>query len=176
MTKIAVFVGSLREGSINKQFAKDIEKLLPEGTTFEYADLNVPLYNGDLEADYPVEAQRLKDIVASADGVLFVTPEYNRSFPGVLKNAIDWASRPYGMNSFDGKPAAIAGVSGPLSTTQAQQALRNSLLYLNTKLMGQPEMYVDNQRVHDEDGQLTADAMEHYQRFVDAFLAHVARG
>jgi len=173
MTKIAVIVGSLRKESINKQFAQELETLLPEGTTFEYADLNMPLYNHDLEADYPAEAQALKTLVESADGVLFVTPEYNRSFPGVLKNAIDWASRPWGTNSFDGKPAAIAGVSASLATTQAQAHLRNVAVYLNTKFMGQPEMYVDHQRAYNEEGVLTEESTERYQTFLDAFLKHV---
>jgi chromate reductase, NAD(P)H dehydrogenase (quinone) len=173
VTKIAVFVGSLRKDSINEQFAKELEKLLPEGVTFDYADINVPLYNTDLEADFPAGASALKKLAESADGVLFVTPEYNRSFPGVLKNAIDWASRPWGTNSFDGKPAAIAGVSASLATTQAQQQLRNVLIYLNTKLMGQPEAYINHQTSYTEDGQLTEEAKERYQAFLNAFLAHV---
>lgn len=175
MTKIAVFVGSLRKESINKKLAKELESLLPEGTTFEYADINVPLYNNDDEAEYPASAQALKDLVEGSDGVLFVTPEYNRSYPGVLKNAIDWASRPWGTNSFDGKPAAIAGASGSLATTQAQLHLRNVLLYLNTKLMGQPEMYVDATRAHDEEGSLTPESVQFFQNFVDAFTTHVEK-
>jgi len=173
MTTIAVFVGSLRSDSINKKLAGELEKLLPEGVSFEYADLNVPLYNQDLEVDYPAEAKALKTLVEKADGVLFVTPEHNRSFPAALKNAIDWASRPWGTNSFDGKPAAIAGASASLATTQAQQQLRNVALYLNTHLLGQPEMYIDVQRVHDEEGKLTPEAVEIYQNFVDTFVAHI---
>jgi len=173
MTKIAVFVGSLRSESINKRLAQELEKLLPEGVTFEYADLNVPLYNQDLEADYPAEAQALKTLVESSDGVLFVTPEHNRSFPAALKNAIDWASRPWGTNSFNGKPAAIAGASASLATTQAQQQLRNVAIYLNTHLLGQPEMYIDVQRVHDEEGKLSSEAKELYQNFLTTFVAHI---
>jgi len=173
MTKIAVFVGSLRAESINKRLAQELEKLLPEGVTFEYADLNVPLYNQDLEANYPAEAQALKTLVESSDGVLFVTPEHNRSFPAALKNAIDWASRPWGTNSFNGKPAAIAGASASLATTQAQQQLRNVAIYLNTHLLGQPEMYIDVQRVHDEEGKLSPEAKESYQNFLTAFVAHI---
>ncbi|HEU0266498.1 MAG TPA: NAD(P)H-dependent oxidoreductase, partial [Candidatus Saccharimonadaceae bacterium] len=91
MTKIAVFVGSLRADSFNKKLAKSLEALAPEGVEFDYIDLNLPLFNQDLEENYPPEAQKVKDQVEAADGVLFVTPEYNRSVPGVLKNAIDWA-------------------------------------------------------------------------------------
>jgi len=177
MTKIAVFVGSLRKESINKTLAQELETLLPEGTTFEYANLQVPLYNQDLEAAFPAEAQALKDLAESADGVLFVTPEYNRAVPGVLKNAIDWASRPWGTNSFDGKPAAIIGASmGPLGTTQAQQQLRNVALYLNTKLLGQPELYINNAQAHNSEGALTPEATELYKGFLNTFLAHVAKG
>lgn len=173
MTKIAVFVGSLRKESINRQFALELEKLLPEGVTFEYAEMNLPLHNTDLEANYPAVAQQNKDLVESADGVLFVTPEHNRSFTAVLKNAIDWTSRPWGTNSFAGKPVAIAGVSSSLATAQAQQQLRNVLLYLDTKLMGQPEMYVDHQRMYDEEDKLTPEAIERYQAFVAALTSHI---
>jgi len=173
MTNIAVFVGSLRADSINKQYAQKLEALLPEGVTFTYANLDVPLYNQDSEADYPASAQALKDVTEQADGVLFLTPEYNRGYPGVLKNAIDWASRPWGTNSFDGKPAAIAGVAGQLGTTQAQQQLRNVLLHLNTKLLGQPEMYINARASLNEAGELTEDATSYAQDFVTAFLKHV---
>lgn len=142
MTTIAVFVGSLRKESFNLKLAKAIENFMPEGVNFEYADMNLPLYNQDLDGDFPAKATELKQLVERADGVLFVTPEYNRSFPGVLKNAIDWASRPWGQSSFTGKPAAIVGASmGALGATQAQAALRNVALFLDMKLMGQPEVY-----------------------------------
>lgn len=174
MTKIAVLVGSLSENSVNKKLAKGVESLLPEGVEFAYADLNLPLFNYDLESDIPKEPRALKELIESADGVLFVTPEYNRSFSGVLKNAIDWASRPYGTNSFDGKPAAIIGASmAPHGATQAQGSLRNTALYLNTKLLGQPEVYFDSSRGLNEDGTLTDGAAGVLQPFVDAFVAHV---
>ena len=174
MTKIAVLVGSLREGSSNQHFAEAVEKLLPEGVEFAYANLNLPLYNQDLEASYPADATKLKELIESSDGVFIVTPEYNRGYPGVLKNAIDWASRPWGTNSFDGKPAVIAGVSGsPLGTTQAQSQLRNVLIYLNTKLMGQPEAYLQSSRALNEDGTLTDEVKEFAQTFTNALVAHV---
>lgn len=174
MTKIAVLVGSLREGSSNKHFAHAVEKMLPEGVEFEYANLQLPLYNQELEADYPAEATKLKELIESSDGVFIVTPEYNRGYPGVLKNAIDWASRPWGTNSFDGKPAVIAGVSGsPLGTTQAQSQLRNVMLYLNTKLMGQPEAYLFASKALNEDGTISEESKEFTQAFADALVAHV---
>lgn len=175
MTHIAVFVGSLRDDSINLHYAKELEKLAPEGVTFSYADINLPLYNQDLEGAFPASAQSLKDLLAQADGVLIVTPEYNRSFPGVLKNAIDWASRPSGTNSFDGKPTALLGVSGALGTTQAQQQLRNVMLHLNTHLLGQPEMYINAKMVYTESGALTDDARAYAQGFLNTFLNHVKR-
>lgn len=174
MTKVVVLVGSLSKNSINKKLAKGIEAMLPEGVEFEYADLELPLYNHDNDADFDSKARALKDLIEGADGVLFVTPEYNRSFSGVLKNAIDWASRPWGTNSFNGKPAAIIGASiAPHGATQAQQQLRNVALYLNTKLMGQPEVYFDAGRGLDDKGQLTDSAKEILQPFVYTFVSHV---
>jgi chromate reductase, NAD(P)H dehydrogenase (quinone) len=155
--KIAVFVGSLQKDSHNKKLAKTLESLLPEGVEFTYVDINLPLYNQELEAEYPAAAQAAKDIVTGADGVLFVTPEYNRSVPGVLKNAIDWVSRPYGQSAFDGKPVGIIGASiGPVGTALAQADLRRIALFLNMKVMGQPEIYVANmmEATYNEDGTL----------------------
>ncbi|MEO6110141.1 MAG: NADPH-dependent FMN reductase [Candidatus Saccharimonadales bacterium] len=144
MTDIAVFVGSIREKSFNKQLAQHIERLAPTDTTFTYVDIaSLPHFNEELEAEYPASAQAIKDIVEKADGVLFATPEYNRGIPGVLKNAIDWASRPWGTNSFAGKPVAVVGASGgALGTLAAQTQLRSVMVYLDAKIMGQPEVYV----------------------------------
>jgi chromate reductase len=174
MTKIAVFVGSLSSTSINKVLAEKLEGLLPQGVEFAYANLNLPLFSQDIEGDYPADAQANKDLVESADGVLFVTPEYNRSVPGVLKNAIDWASRPWGTNSFDGKPAITIGTSvGPVATVASQQHLKNILTYLNTKLLGQPEAYLSDYNLYDEEGNFHAKVEEELKAFLDAFLAHV---
>lgn len=177
MTQIAVFVGSLREASKNKSLAGAIEKLLPEDFTFEYVDIgSLPLFNEELEADFPAAAQKAKDLVKASDGVLFITPEYNRGVPGVLKNAIDWISRPSALNSFPGKPAAVAGSSvGSWGTTFAQTQLKSSLLYLDMKVMGQPEMYVPhNLEIFDEQGHLMEDHKERLQHFVDTFVKHVS--
>lgn len=174
MTHIAVFVGSLSSASINHAFAKKLEALAPEGVKFSYANVDLPLFSQDIEGDYPADAQANKDLVAAADGVLFITPEYNRSIPGVLKNAIDWASRPWGTNSFDGKPAATAGVSiGPVATVAAQQHLKNILVYLNTKLLGQPEVYLSDYNLYDEEGNFHAKVEAELTAFLEAFVAHV---
>lgn len=173
---IAVFVGSLRADSKNKKLAAAIERLAPDDVTFTHVDIgSLPLFNEELEIDYPAAAQAAKDIVKNADGVLFITPEYNRSVPGVLKNAIDWISRPSALNSFPGKPAAVAGSSvGSWGTTFAQTHLKSTLLYLDMKVMGQPEMYVPhNLEIFNEEGQLMDDHKERLQHFVDTFLKHV---
>jgi chromate reductase len=175
--KIAVFVGSLQKESQNKKLAKTLESLLPQGVEFAYVDINLPLYNQDLEADYPAAAQAVKDTVTSADGVLFVTPEYNRSVPGVLKNAIDWVSRPYGDSAFNGKPVGIMGASiGPVGTAIAQSDLRHIVAFLNMKLMGQPEVYVANAMglSFDADGTLADERWrKNLQEFANAFIAHI---
>lgn len=175
MTKIAVFVGSLQEKSFNKLLARNLEKLAPEGVTFDYVDLNLPLFNQDLEASFPSEAQAIKDIVEAADGVLFVTPEYNRSIPGVLKNAIDWASRPWGANSFAGKPTGIVGASpSPVGTAVAQSDLRHIGGFLNVKLMGQPELYLADAHLHfDEEGSVVDDSHALLKDYITTFSTWV---
>lgn len=176
--KIAVFVGSLRADSLNKKLARTLEQLAPEGVEFDYVDINLPLFNQELEANYPASAQVIKDTVRAADGVLFVTPEYNRSVPGVLKNAIDWASRPYGDSAFTGKPVALAGMSSsPVGTALAQSDLRNITAFLNMKLMGQPEVYIANamELAFDESGILQDERWrKNLQAFMETFVAHVA--
>lgn len=178
MTNIAVFVGSLRKDSINKKLADAIEKFAPNDVTFTHVDIgSFPLFNEELEADFPKQVQAAKDIVKAADGVLFVTPEYNRGVPGVLKNAIDWISRPSALNSFPGKPGAVAGSSiGSWGTTFAQTQLKSIMLYLDMKVLGQPEMYVPhNLEIFDETGTLHDDHKERLQHFVDTFIAHVEK-
>ena len=123
---------------------KALVKLAPKGMQIEIADIsNLPIYNQDDEAAFPASAQTLKDKIEKADGVIIATPEYNRSIPGTLKNAIDWASRPWGKNSFAGKPVLIAGVSvGKVGTAVAQSHLRQIMLYLDADVIGQPELYL----------------------------------
>jgi len=142
--KIAVLVGSLRKESFSRKIVKNIEALAPKGFTFEEIDISkVGHYNQDLDGNPPAEWVELRDKVKSADAVLFVTPEYNRSVPGVLKNAIDILSRPYGHSAFNGKPAAVVSNSpGNIGGFGAHHHLRQSLAFLNMPTLQQPEMYL----------------------------------
>ncbi len=177
MTKIAVLVGSIREGSLNHAFAKAVEAQLPEGVSFDYVQLGtLPLFDQGQEESMPAEVIALKQTIEAADGVFVVTPEYNRGYPGVLKNAIDWASRPGGQNSFNDKPSVLAGVSGgSLGATQAQSQLRNVLVYLNTHLMGQPEAYINGRTFFAEDGSVVDGSQAFVQSYAQALAKHITR-
>ena len=142
--KIAVIVGSLRRDSFNRQLADALAKLAPSDFLFTQMSIDkLPLYNQDEDAAPAEPVVRLKAQIAAAQGLLFVTPEYNRSIPGVLKNAIDHASRPYGRSAWAGKPAGVLGVSvGAIGTSMAQQHLRNILAYLDVPTLGQPEAFI----------------------------------
>ncbi len=176
--KIAVLVGSLRKGSHNKALAHALEKLAAGKARFEQVEIgDLPLYNQDFDKDYPAQGVRLKKQIRDADALLFITPEYNRSIPGVLKNAIDLASRPYGDSAFAGKPAAVAGASiGVIGTALAQQHLRNVLAYLDVPVLGQPEVFLHfKEGLIDEAGNISNEATQTFlQGFVDKFLAWVA--
>lgn len=168
--KIAVVVGSLRKDSFNRRLALAVEKLAPAGFIFSHVRIDdLPLYSQDLDDSFPATASRLKADIESADALLFVTPEYNRSVPGVLKNALDIASRPWGTNSFAGKPGAVIGTSiGAAGTALAQQHLRNILSYLDVAVLPQPEVFV-----HFKDELISADgsiANEGTQRFLQGFV------
>lgn len=149
---LGILVGSLRKDSINLKLAKILSQLSADQFDTHFLQIDdLPLFNQDLESNRPESVLRLKREIEASDTILFVTPEYNRSIPGPLKNAIDWASRPYGANSFAQKPAAIIGASrGALGTVCAQQALRLILGYLDVKLMGQPEAYIQFKESFDE--------------------------
>ena len=142
--KVGYFVGSLAKASINRKLAKALVRLAPaemKMTEIGFADL--PLYNYDYDADFPPVARAFKSALAAAEAVLFVTPQYNRSIPGGLKNAIDWASRPWGQNSFARKPTAIIGTSpGAIGTAVAQQNLRSVMAFCNSPLMNSIEAYI----------------------------------
>lgn len=142
--KIVGIAGSLRSQSYNKGLIQAFKDALPEGVEMEIATIGeLPHFNADLEVDFPSAAQDLKDIVESADALIIATPEYNRAVPGVLGNAIDWLSRPYGKNSFTGKPVLVVGASpGGTGAALAQYQLKQSLLHLNAHVLGQPEFHV----------------------------------
>lgn len=175
--RIAVFVGSLRKESINRQLARALEKLAGDRASFEYVQIgDLPLYNQDHDGDYPAGGKRLKEQVRQADAVLFVTPEYNRSVPGVLKNAIDLGSRPYGDSAFAGKPAAVAGASiGAIGSALAQQHLRNILSYLDMKVLPQPEVFVHfKEGLVDAEGNVQNEGTRKFlQDFTDRFLSWI---
>lgn len=159
--KIGVVVGSTRSDSINRRLAKALIELAPEGLDCEMIRIDdLPVFNQDREKD-PIEpVARLRRQIAEADGILFVTPEHNRSISTALKNALDWASRPYGENRWAGKPAAIAGASpGAVGTAAAQQHLRAVLGYLDMPTLGQPEMFIQfKDDLIDADGKVTVDS------------------
>jgi chromate reductase len=156
MTKILALSGSLRRDSFNTALLRQAQALAPAGVAveiYDYADL--PLYHGDVEeAGFPAAAQRLKDKVSAADAILIATPEYNYSVPGVLKNALDWASRPYGQSAWAGKPLAIIGGGGGLGTARAQAHLRQIAHGLDMAVLSRPEVYVANVWEKVTDGQL----------------------
>jgi chromate reductase, NAD(P)H dehydrogenase (quinone) len=169
--KVGYLVGSLATKSINRRLAKALVNLAPpelQLTEISFKDL--PLYSYDHDANYPPVATAFKDAIAAVDAVLFVTPEYNRSIPGGLKNAIDWASRPYGQNAFTRKPSAVIGTSpGKIGTAVAQQHLRSILAFCNSPLMNSIEAYI-----HFEDGLIREDGQvsdESTRRFLQNYIA-----
>lgn len=143
MKTVAVLVGSLRKESINLKFAEALAKLAAGKLEFKFVEIgDLPLYNEDLWADIPASVPRFKKDVESADAVLFVTPEYNRMLSPALKNAADWGSRPYGQNSFAGKPAAVVGTTpGTTGSAAGQQSMKMLATILGTVQLGQPEVY-----------------------------------
>ena len=175
---IAVIVGSLRRESFNRTLATAIVKLAPADFAFKQLAIgDLPLYDQDDDADPAAPVKRLKTEIAAAQGLLFVTPEYNRSIPGVLKNAIDHASRPYGKSAWAGKPAGVIGVSvGAIGTATAQQHLRNILAYLDVPVMGQPEAFIQTKDgLFDADGELGQESKVFLQNWMDKYLAWVKR-
>lgn len=142
--RVAVIVGSLRSESLNRKMARNLIRLAPEGLTAELVEIGqLQMYNQDLDATPPAEWVEFRDTIRGFDAVLFVTPEYNRSVPAVLKNAIDVGSRPYGHSAWDGKPAAVVSVSpGSLGGFGANHHLRQSLVFLNMPVLQQPEAYI----------------------------------
>ena len=174
--QIAVVVGSLRHDSFNRQLATGLARLGPADFRFQQLEIgDLPLYNQDNDSSQPAPVRRLKAEIERAHGVLFVTPEYNRSMPGVLKNAIDHASRPYGQSAWLGKPAGVIGASvGAIGAAMAQQHLRNVLAYLDMPTLGQPEGFIHaKDGLFDANGDIGAGSRDFLQAWMDAFGAWV---
>ena len=177
--KVGVIIGSLAKESINRKLAQALMRLSPddfEFTEISYKDL--PLYNYDYDLDYPQAAREFKESIAKVDAVLFVTPEYNRSIPGALKNALDWASRPRGQGAFKNKPVAVIGASsGAIGTAVAQQHLRTILAFMNAPQMNYPEGYIQvRPGLIDENGDVTVESTREFLRmFMNEFYTFVER-
>jgi chromate reductase, NAD(P)H dehydrogenase (quinone) len=177
---VGYLIGSLSSKSINRLLAKALIKLAPPELEFiEIPFRELPIYTPDYDADFPQVARDFKTAITSVDAVLFVTPEYNRSIPGGLKNAIDWASRPYGKNAFSRKPSAVIGASpGAIGTAVAQQHLRSLLSYCNSPQMSAPEAYIQfKQGLVDDDGNVSDASTEaflrNYMQELHAFVVRV---
>jgi chromate reductase len=177
--RVGYLVGSLAKASINRKLAGALVRLAPaELEMAEISFKDLPLYSYDYDTNFPPVAKAFKDAIASVDAVLFVTPEYNRSIPGGLKNAIDWASRPYGKNSFTRKPSAVIGTSpGAIGTAVAQQSLRSVLSFCNSPQMNAPEAYIQfSPGLISDTGEVTVESTEQFLRsFMTEFHAFIAR-
>ena len=177
--QVGYFVGSLSSTSINRILSRALIRLAPPDLQFTEIPIgDLPLYNPDHDTDYPPEARALKEAIARPDAVLFVTPEYNRSIPGALKNAIDWASRPWGQNSFHHIPAGVIGASiGAIGTALAQQSLRGVLSFCNARQLTSPEAYItySPQRFRD-DGEVIDESTANFLKdYMAEFRDHVMR-
>ena len=177
--QIALVVGSLRRDSFNGKLAGVLTRMAPSEFSFKKLDISdLPLYNQDDDANQAEPVKRLKNQIKESQGLLFVTPEYNRSIPGVLKNAIDNASRPYGQNAWANKPAGVIGVSiGSIGTAVAQQHLRNVLAYLDVPTLGQPEAFIHaKEGFFAPDGNVAnEDSRKFLQGWIDSYVAWVKK-
>ena len=176
--QIGVVVGSLRKDSFNRKLANAIVRLAPPDFSFKQVQIgDLPLYNQDDDSNQAESVKRLKREITASQGLLFVTAEYNRSIPGVLKNAIDHASRPYGQSAWAGKPAGVIGISvGAIGTAVAQQHLRNVLAYLDVPTLGQPEAFIQaKDGLFDEAGNIGADSRKFLQKWMDQYVAWVKK-
>jgi len=178
MFNIAVIVGSLRKGSYNRKLAFALEKLNHPELNFNYLNIHdVPLFNQDDEENLPAPVVRVKNEIAEADAVLFVTPEYNRSIPGVLKNVIDWGTRPRGTNVWAGKLSAIIGTSpGSIGTAVAQSHLRSIIVSIGAILFGRPEIYLTyKEGLIDDDHNITVESTRDYlQKFLNILAEEIS--
>lgn len=177
--KVGYLIGSLAKESINRKLALALTRIAPKQLTFtEIPIRDLPLYSYDYDSDFPPAARAFKDSIAGVDAVLFVTPEYNRSIPGGLKNAIDWASRPYGQNAFTRKPSAVIGTSpGSIGTAIAQQHLRSVLGFCNSPQMNAPEAYIQfKPGLIDDDGNITNESTaEFLRKYMTEFYHFIER-
>ena len=176
--QIAVVVGSLRLDSLNRKLANAVVKLAPSEFSFRQVSIgDLPLYNQDDDSNQAESVKKLKNEIKSAQGLLFVTPEYNRSIPGVLKNAIDHASRPYGQGAWAGKPAGVLGASiGVIGTAMAQQHLRNILAHMDVPTLGQPEAFIHAKAgLFDEEGTLAPESKKFMQNWMDHYVAWIKK-
>ena len=177
--KVGYFVGSLAKGSINRTLSKALLRVAPQHMEFTEIPIgNLPLYSYDYDADYPPEGRALKEAIAGVDAVLFVSPEYNRSIPGALKNAIDCASRPWGQNSFARKPSAVIGASmGAIGTAVAQQSLKQVMAFCNSPLMNAVEAYIHfKPEDYGADGEINNPELESFLRtYMQEFHEFIAR-
>jgi len=177
--KVGYLIGSLAKASINRKLAKALVRLAPtEMQLSEISFADLPLYSYDYDADFPPAARAFKAALAEAEAVLFVTPEYNRSIPGGLKNAIDWASRPWGQNSFARKPTAIIGAStGAIGTAVAQQSLRSVMAFCNSPLMNSIEAYIQfKPGLITDEGDVTNEATAEFLRnYMAEFYGFIGR-
>lgn len=173
--KVALIVGSLRKDSYNLRLAQNIERLLPENAEADYVSVDLPLFSEDIESDPPKSVLDVAETVKSADLVMVISPEYNRSLPGGLKNLLDWLSRPCSDFALDGKVVAIGGMStGPISTAVMQGHLRSILLQMNARVIGQPTLMMQASRDLDESGQLTPEARDVVTKFVGSAIEKVS--
>ncbi len=176
---VGYFVGSLARASINRKLASALVRLAPAGLEMREIPIGeLPLYSYDHDADYPPPARALKEAIASVDAVLFVTPEYNRSIPGALKNAIDWASRPWGQNSFARKPSAMIGTSpGKIGTAVGQQHLKSILSFCNSPMMNAIEAYIEfTPGLITDDGEVTVESTAEFLRtYMTEFHGFITR-
>jgi len=177
--KVGYFVGSLSSTSINRELSKALIRLAPEDLVFHEISIgNLPLYSQDYDDNFPPEATALKESIAESDAILIVTPEFNRSIPGALKNALDWASRPWGRNSLDQMPAAVVGASiGQIGTALAQQSLRGVLSFCNARQMTAPEAYIQYSReIFPGDGEVADESTKAFlTNYMEQFRTYVIR-
>src|SRR5215212_6471592 len=177
--QVGYFVGSLSSKSINRILSKALIRLAPKDLEFSELPINnLPLYSQDYDDSYPPEAIALKEAIGKSDAVLFVTPEFNRSIPGALKNAIDWASRPWGQNAFDHIPAAVIGASiGQIGTAVAQQSLRGVLSFCNARQMTAPEAYIQySPEIFPGDGEVANESTKAFlANYMAEFRDHLVR-